>query len=65
MGRKKETMTLILSKDDAISWNFRKMVEEQIEGCKSKSAQDLLSFEIPVNYPNRAIEQAVGYMNVK
>lgn len=59
MGRKKPW--LILSKDDAISWDFK----EQIEGCKSNSAQDMLSFEIPVDYPNRAIEQAIGYMNVE
>lgn len=59
-------MTLILSKGgEAISWDLRKPVEEQIGGCKFNSALDMLSFEIPVNYSNRDIEQAVGYMNVE
>lgn len=40
-------------------------MEEQIGGCKLNSALDMLSFEIPVNYLNRDIEQAVGYMNVE
>lgn len=55
-----------LSKDgDAISWDFRKPVEEQTWGCKLNPALDMLSFEICINYLNGDIDYAIGCINVK
>lgn len=56
--QKKSNMTPVfdLSKEgDAISWDFRKPVEEQT-WCKLNPALDMLSFEIRINYPNGDID---------
>lgn len=66
--KKKSKMTTVLTWARMImslAENSRKPVEEQIWGCKLNPALEMLSFEIPINYPNRYIEKAIGCMNIK